>query len=42
MTALWESVCVGGLVRRTVPGDHFTCRDLVTSEVIDLPDEEDA
>ncbi|NED14016.1 hypothetical protein, partial [Streptomyces sp. SID9124] len=42
MTALWESVCVGGLVRRTVPGDHFTCRDLVTPEVIDLPDEEDA
>ncbi|GHD88930.1 non-ribosomal peptide synthetase [Streptomyces naganishii] len=42
MTALWESVCVGGLVRQTVPGDHFTCRELVTSDVIDLPDEENA
>ncbi|MFR9795266.1 amino acid adenylation domain-containing protein [Streptomyces sp. MS06] len=42
MSALWESVCVGGLRRQTVPGDHFTCRELVTSEVIGLPDEEDA
>lgn len=42
MTALWESVCVGGLLRQTVPGDHFTCRELVTSAVIDLPDEENA
>ncbi|GAA3491170.1 hypothetical protein GCM10018987_52530 [Streptomyces cremeus] len=42
MTALWESVCVGGLVRQTVPGDHFTCRELITSAVIDLPDEENA
>ncbi|MCE7079575.1 non-ribosomal peptide synthetase [Streptomyces sp. ST2-7A] len=42
MTALWESVCVGGLLRQTVPGDHFTCRELVTSDVIDLPDEENA
>ncbi|CAM5277530.1 non-ribosomal peptide synthetase [Streptomyces spiroverticillatus] len=40
MTALWESVCVGGLLRQTVPGDHFGCRELITSEVIDLPDEE--
>ncbi|MEU6272942.1 amino acid adenylation domain-containing protein [Streptomyces populi] len=42
MTALWESVCVAGLLRQTVPGDHFTCRELVTSDVIDLPDEENA
>ncbi|MFQ6855193.1 amino acid adenylation domain-containing protein [Streptomyces sp. 35M1] len=42
MTAWWEAVCVGGLLRQTVPGDHFTCRELVTSNVIDLPDEENA
>ncbi|MBB1257455.1 non-ribosomal peptide synthetase [Streptomyces alkaliterrae] len=42
MTALWESVCVGGIRRRTVPGDHFTCRELVTSDVIGLPEEENA
>ncbi|WP_461028896.1 hypothetical protein, partial [Streptomyces sparsus] len=42
MTALWESVCVGGLRRQTVPGDHFTCRELVTSGAIDLPEEENA
>ncbi|MGW5173658.1 amino acid adenylation domain-containing protein [Streptomyces sp. NPDC004082] len=42
MTELWESVCVGGLRRQTVPGDHFTCRELVTPGVIDLPEEENA
>ncbi|MFI0967513.1 amino acid adenylation domain-containing protein [Streptomyces sp. NPDC021080] len=42
MTALWESVCVTGLLRQTVSGDHYTCRELVTSDVIDLPDEENA
>ncbi|WP_328316145.1 non-ribosomal peptide synthetase [Streptomyces sp. NBC_00388] len=40
MTALWESVCVGGLRRQTVPGDHFTCRELVAPRVIDLPEED--
>lgn len=42
MTGLWESVCVGGLHRQTVPGDHFTCRALVATGVIDLPEEENA
>lgn len=40
MTALWGSVCVGGLRRETVPGDHFTCRGLVAPGVIDLPEED--
>nr|WP_225911111.1 thioesterase domain-containing protein [Dermacoccus sp. Tok2021] len=36
MEAYWEAVCVGGISRTYVPGDHFSCRDRVTPGQIDL------
>ncbi|MBA3780241.1 MAG: amino acid adenylation domain-containing protein [Nocardioides sp.] len=40
MGAYWEAVCIGGLDRMRVPGDHFSCRDRVTAGLIDLPEED--
>ncbi|SFE62342.1 pyochelin synthetase [Actinopolyspora alba] len=40
MRAYWESICVGRLDVELVSGSHFNCTERLTSDHIDLPEEE--
>ena len=40
MQTYWHDICVVGVDIAYVPGDHFTCRDLVTLDQIGFPEEE--
>ncbi|MGJ7907808.1 amino acid adenylation domain-containing protein [Actinopolyspora sp. H202] len=40
MRAYWENICVGRLDVETISGSHFNCTERLSSEHIDLPEEE--